>query len=52
MFYPFSTGKTENSIFEMTIIPQVLNINNLRTTSAKFKPLERIKPLGSILNIL
>ena len=40
---PFSTGKIEKSIFEIPIIPQTLNIKNLRTTSARFINLHTIK---------
>ena len=35
----------KNSIFEMLIIPQTLNINNLRTTSAKSISLHAIRKL-------
>ena len=31
----YINSNSSNSIFEMPIIPQTLNINNLRTTSAK-----------------
>ena len=44
--------KFKNSIFEITIIPQTLNVNNLRTTIAKFINLviftELIKYSGSV----
>ena len=39
------TEKLENSIFKMPIIPQTLNINNLRNTSAKSINLHTIKNL-------
>ena len=42
---PFSTGKLKNLIFEMPIIPQNLNINNLRTTKAKSINLHTIRKL-------
>ena len=35
----------KNSIFDMTIIPQTLNIHNLRTTSAKSINLHTIREL-------
>ena len=44
MFNPFNTGKIEK-IFEMSIIPQTLNISNLRTTSAKSINLHTIRKL-------
>ena len=37
--------KWKNSIFEMPIIPQTLNINNLRTTNAKPINLRTIRKL-------
>ena len=37
--------KLKNSIFEMPIIPQTLNINNLRTTNAKSINLHIIRKL-------
>ena len=37
--------KLKNLIFEMPIIPQILNINNLRTTSAKSINLPTIRKL-------
>ena len=37
--------KLKNSVFEMPIIPQTLNINNLRTTSAKSINLQKIRKL-------
>ena len=41
--------KLKNSIFQMPIITQTLNINNLRTTSAKFiNP----TPLENLLNVV
>ena len=40
---PFSAGKIEKLDFERTIIPQTLNINNLRTTSAKSINLHTIR---------
>ena len=36
----------KNSIFEMPIIPQILNINILRTTSVKFIKLHTIRKLN------
>ena len=39
-------GKLKNSIFEMPIITQTLNINNLRTTSAKSINLHTIRKLA------
>ena len=42
---PSSTGKLKNSIFEIPIIPQTLNINNQRTTSAESINLDIIKKL-------
>ena len=41
----FSTEKLENSIYEVPIITQTLNINNLRTTSAKSINLNTIRKL-------
>ena len=37
--------KLKNSIFEMPIIPQIFNINNLRPTSAKSINLDTIRKL-------
>ena len=37
--------KLKNSIFEILIIPQTLNINNWRTTSAKSINLDSIRKL-------
>ena len=39
------TEKLKNSIFEMPIITQTLNINNLRTTSAKSINVDSIRKL-------
>ena len=44
-FNPFSSGKNENSIFEIPVIPQTLNINNLRTTSGKSMNLNDIRKI-------
>ena len=46
--------KLKNSIFEIPIIPQTLNINNLRTTSAKSVNLHNIRRLTeySLKNVL
>ena len=49
VFFVFSTlslpEKLKNSIYEMPIIPQTLNINNLRTTNAKSINLNTIRKL-------
>ena len=37
--------KLKNSIFEMPIVPQTLNINNITTTSAKYINLHTIRKL-------
>ena len=54
MFNPFIARNVKNSIFEMPIIPQTFNINNLRTTLAKSINLHAIsKPIEySLKNIL
>ena len=46
--------KLENSIFEMPIIPETLNINNLRNTNAKSMNLHTIRKFieYSLKNIL
>ena len=46
LFNPFSTGKSKNSISEISIIPQTLNINNKRTTSAKSINLDIVTKLN------
>ena len=42
---PFSTAKLKNAIFEVLTILQTLNINNQRTTSAKYINLQFITKL-------
>ena len=37
--------KLKNSIFEMPVVPQTLNINNITTTSAKYINLHTIRKL-------
>ena len=44
-FNYFSTGKIDKLDFEMPIIPQTLNINNLRATSTKSINLYSIRKL-------
>ena len=44
-FNPFSTGKIEKLDFEMPIITQILDINNLRTASAISINLHTIRKL-------
>ena len=44
-FYYFSTGKIDKGDFEMPVIPQTLNINNMRTASAKSINLHNIRKL-------
>ena len=44
-FNYFSTGKFDKRDFEMPIIPQTLNINNMRTASAKSINLHNIRKL-------
>ena len=43
LFNLFSTGKIEKLVFEMPIILQTLNINNLRTTNANSNSLHTLR---------
>ena len=52
LFNPFSTGKSKNSISEISIIPQTLNVNNKRTTSAKSINLDVVSKLNKNKNSL
>ena len=54
LFNPFSAGKIERSHFDMQIIPQTININNLRATNAKSINLHTIRKLieDSLKNLI